>query len=81
MTEARKKRLEEGLLKVGEMAGEAGVLKSTVTYYTQLGLLNAAARTGGGHRLYRKQETLKKILFIRKVTRRRFRVNELKIGA
>jgi len=81
MTEARRKRLDEGLLKIGEMAVEAGVLKSTITYYTQLGLLNAADRTGGGHRLYRKQETLEKILFIRKSTQRRFRVNELKIGA
>ncbi|GIF42883.1 helix-turn-helix domain-containing protein [Actinoplanes xinjiangensis] len=40
------------LLRIGELAAQAGVSTRTVDYYTQLGLLNAADRTGGGFRLY-----------------------------
>jgi MerR family copper efflux transcriptional regulator len=40
------------LLRIGELAAQAGVSTRTVDYYTQLGLLQAAERTGGGFRLY-----------------------------
>jgi MerR family copper efflux transcriptional regulator len=40
------------LLRIGELATQAGVSIRTVDYYTQLGLLHAAERTGGGFRLY-----------------------------
>ncbi|WP_430791512.1 MerR family transcriptional regulator [Actinoplanes sp. G11-F43] len=40
------------LLRIGELAGQAGVSTRTVDYYTQLGLLTCADRTGGGFRLY-----------------------------
>ncbi|WP_373873369.1 MerR family transcriptional regulator [Actinoplanes derwentensis] len=41
-----------GLLRIGELAAQAGVSTRTVDYYTQLGLLTCADRTGGGFRLY-----------------------------
>ncbi|GAA1582479.1 MerR family transcriptional regulator [Actinoplanes couchii] len=40
------------LLRIGELAAQAGVSTRTVDYYTQLGLLTCADRTGGGFRLY-----------------------------
>jgi MerR family copper efflux transcriptional regulator len=40
------------LLRIGELAAQAGVSNRTVDYYTQLGLLQTAERTGGGYRLY-----------------------------
>ena len=40
------------LLRIGEVAAQAGVSTRTVDYYTQLGLLQTAERTGGGFRLY-----------------------------
>lgn len=40
------------LLRIGELANQAGVSTRTVDYYTQLGLLQTAERTGGGFRLY-----------------------------
>jgi len=41
-----------GLLKIGEVAARAGVSTRTVDFYTGLGLLTPAGRTGGNFRLY-----------------------------
>lgn len=40
------------LMRIGELAKAAGVSTRTVDYYTGLGLLEPAARTGAGYRLY-----------------------------
>jgi MerR family copper efflux transcriptional regulator len=40
------------LLRIGELADQAGVTTRTVDFYTGLGLLEPAARTAGGYRLY-----------------------------
>lgn len=40
------------LLRIGELARAAGVSTRTVDYYTGLGLLEPAARTDAGYRLY-----------------------------
>jgi DNA-binding transcriptional MerR regulator len=42
----------EHLLKLGQVAAQAGVSRRTVDFYTGLGLLEPAQRTSGGHRLY-----------------------------
>jgi CheY-like chemotaxis protein len=57
----------KGLLKISEVAQEAGVLTSTVRYYTDIGLLTVSSETPGGHRLYERDATLsaiKKIQFL-----------------
>ncbi|MGW5054579.1 helix-turn-helix domain-containing protein [Actinokineospora sp. NPDC004072] len=41
------------LLRIGELAAQAGVTTRTVDHYTRLGLLSPAERSGGGYRLYR----------------------------
>lgn len=42
----------EELLRIGEVAARAGVSTRTVDFYTGLGLLTPAGRTGGNFRLY-----------------------------
>jgi hypothetical protein len=42
----------DGLIRIGELARAAGVSTRTVDYYTGLGLLEPAARTDAGYRLY-----------------------------
>lgn len=41
------------LLRIGELAAQAGVTTRTVDHYTRLGLLVPAERSGGNYRLYR----------------------------
>jgi MerR family copper efflux transcriptional regulator len=40
------------LLRIGELAAQAGVSPRTVDYYTGLGLLTPSGRSGGNFRLY-----------------------------
>lgn len=42
----------DDLMRIGELARTAGVSTRTVDYYTGLGLLEPAARTDAGYRLY-----------------------------
>jgi DNA-binding transcriptional MerR regulator len=59
---SKSERLKNGLLKIGEIAREAGVLRSTVRYYTEIGLLPVAETLPqGGYRLYDKEETIMRI--------------------
>ena len=51
-------RKRDGLLKISDVAKEAGVLPSTVRYYTDLGLIQPASETPGGHRLYDSATTI-----------------------
>lgn len=61
MNPKRKRRHKEGLLTVGEIAGEVGILSSQVRYYTRMGLLKEASRTQGRYRLYKKAETINRL--------------------
>ncbi|MCX6785896.1 MAG: MerR family transcriptional regulator [Candidatus Komeilibacteria bacterium] len=54
------------LLKIGELAGLVSVLPSTINFYTNEGLLKAAARSRGGYRLYDKDYALAQIKRIQK---------------
>jgi len=56
----------ENLLKIGELARLAGVLPSTIHYYTREGLLNYAEETRGGYRLYHKGQALRRLATIHK---------------
>ena len=59
----------QGLLKIGEVAKLAGVLPSTIRYYTELGLVEVAATTPGGQRLYDKEDTLTRVRIIKSIER------------
>jgi len=83
----RKKKIEElspkerarvGLLKIGEIAREAGVAPSLVRYYTDIGLLKVAGYTRGGYRLYDRDETLRIIRHVKPSVERRRTLKEIK---
>jgi MerR family copper efflux transcriptional regulator len=44
--------VSDRLLRIGEIAAQAEVSTRTVDYYTSLGLIRPAARSGGNYRLY-----------------------------
>ncbi|MBB5866950.1 DNA-binding transcriptional MerR regulator [Allocatelliglobosispora scoriae] len=54
------------LLRIGELAAAAGVSTRTIDFYTSLGLIQPAERTGGGYRLY-DQATVEVIATIRQL--------------
>jgi DNA-binding transcriptional MerR regulator len=52
------------LLRINEVAAEAGLTTRAIRYYEELGLLEPAARSDGDYRLY-DQSDLQRLLFIR----------------
>ncbi|RLD16050.1 MAG: hypothetical protein DRI36_06245 [Caldiserica bacterium] len=73
----KKERQRRGLLKIGEVAKLCGVPKSTIRYYTDMGILKYVARTPGGVRLYPARETLMKMEMIKSLNKRRFTLKEI----
>jgi len=73
-----KQRMQRGLLKIGEIAREAGVAPSLVRYYTDIGLLKVASYTKGGYRLYDRDETLRIIRQVKPPVERRRTLKEIK---
>jgi DNA-binding transcriptional MerR regulator len=55
---------ERRLLRINEVAAEAGLTTRAVRYYEEVGLLEPAARSDGDYRLY-DQSDLERLLFIR----------------
>jgi len=74
----RKERLAKGLLKVGEIATKAGVLPSTVRYYTEIGLLKPVGYTPGGYRLYKEEETLDILKKVKEIKDNRLSLREIR---
>jgi CheY-like chemotaxis protein len=69
---------DEGLLKISEIAEKANVLSSTIRHYTDLGLIQFAATTEGGHRLYHETETLMQLARIKRLAARGVALPEIK---
>ncbi|HRY30049.1 MAG TPA: response regulator [Elusimicrobiota bacterium] len=69
---------EAGLLKISEIAEKGSVLPSTIRHYTDLGLLQYAATTDGGHRLYHEQETLTQLARIKRLAARGLSLPDIK---
>ena len=55
---------ETRLLRINEVAAEAGLTTRAIRYYEEIGLLQPAARSDGDYRLY-DQSDLERLLFIR----------------
>ena len=55
---------ETRLLRINEVAAEAGLTTRAVRYYEEIGLVEPAARSGGDYRLYDESD-LQRLLFIR----------------
>lgn len=74
----RKKLPRGDLLKIGEMAKLAGVLPSTIRYYTEIGLVEPAGTTPGGQKLYDKEDTLNRIRMIKNIEKQRLPLQTIK---
>ncbi len=74
----RKKLPRGDLLKIGEMAKLAGVLPSTIRYYTEIGLVEPAGTTPGGQKLYDKEDTLSRIRMIKNIEKQRLPLQTIK---
>jgi len=66
----------EGLLRIGEVASGAGVSTRTVDFYTSLGLLQPASRTGGNFRLYA-ADAVERVLTIRRLEAQGVRLDDI----
>jgi len=51
----------KNILKIGQLAKIAGVLPSTIHFYTQEGLLKPVGRSRGGYRYYDRDQSLKTV--------------------
>ena len=72
-------RKEIGLLTIAEVAREAGVLRSTVRYYTEIGLLSVAGTfSPKNYRLYSREETLGKIRGIRAIQQKNRTLSDIR---
>jgi MerR family transcriptional regulator, copper efflux regulator len=68
--------MSKDLLRIGEVASRAGVSKRTVDFYTGLGLLTPARRSGGNFRLYQPSD-VQRIAAIRSLEAQGIRLNEI----
>jgi len=73
----KKFRLENGLLKIGEVAKEAGVKESTIRYYTEVGIVEVIETTETGYRLYDRDETIRRLRAIREVNESRMTLSQI----
>jgi MerR family copper efflux transcriptional regulator len=66
----------EELLRIGEIASRAGVSRRTVDFYTGLGLLTPACRSGGNFRLYQPTD-VQRIAAVRRLEAQGIRLDEI----
>ncbi|MBN1824480.1 MAG: response regulator [Endomicrobiales bacterium] len=66
------------LLRISEIAQKAGVLSSTIRYYTDMGLISIASETKGGHRLYEEASTINAIKKIQFLNKQGFTIEQIK---
>ena len=76
MTVEKAKRMENGLLRAGELAGEAGVPVSTVRYYAEAGLISSVKETAGGQRLFPRSE-VETVRGLKSLTRERWSLAQI----
>ncbi len=72
------KKSKNGLLTVSEIAQEAGVLPSTIRYYSNIGLLRVTQYSPGGFRLFARGDTVRRINEIKKIVGQRITLEEVK---
>ncbi len=74
----QKMTIHSKLLKAGELARQAGVLVTTIRFYTKIGLLEPAAFSPGGYSLYNEDDALLRLKEINNLKRKRFTLDEIK---
>jgi DNA-binding transcriptional MerR regulator len=68
----------ESKLPISELAAEVGMAPSALRYYEEAGLLNPAARTDAGYRLYAPQ-AVARIKFIQRATALGLKLREIRL--
>ena len=67
------------LVKIGQLAKQAGILPSKIRFYVQEGLIYPVDRTRGGYYLFEESEALDRLqLIMRLRTEERLSINEIK---
>lgn len=74
----KEKRLQLGLLKIGELSEKAGVPISTIKYYTDLGLLRVHDYMSGGFRLYDEKESLLRLKRIKEMLEQGYSIKDIR---
>ena len=74
----RKERLKKNLLKVGEVAKIIGVLRSTIDYYADIGLLEVDNYMQGKYRLFKKDKVLAQLAKIKGLKDRGLTLDKIK---
>jgi len=64
--------------RIGELARAASVSQRTIDYYTSIGLIEPAKRTGTNYRLYH-YETLDKLKRINQLKQEKYSLDEIKV--
>lgn len=70
--------MEKKLLKAGEVAKKAGILVTTIRYYTKIGLLRPAGYSPGKYNLYDEEEALKVLKLVDRLKNKRLTLDEIK---
>ena len=70
-------RADERLLKIGEFARLTGVAARTLRFYEEKGLIDPAARTAAGYRLYGPEEAAR-LAFVKRAKRLGLSLDEIK---
>jgi Fic family protein len=70
-------KLNNKLIKIGELAKQANLPIATIRYWSSLGLLEIADHTAGGYALYA-PDTLERIKHIKELQSKRFTLQEIK---
>ncbi len=68
--------MEEQVLRIGEVAGEAGVNVQTLRFYERRGLLKTASRRPSGYREYA-PDSVRRVRFIKRAQQLGFTLNEV----
>ncbi len=66
------------LCQIGELARLAGVPRSTIHYYCQMGLLEPVDYSPGGYRLFDEEESIEKIREIKEVVASKVTLKDLR---
>jgi DNA-binding transcriptional MerR regulator len=63
--------------RIGDLAARTGTSAPTIRYYEQIGLLRRAARQGGGHRVYARDD-VERLTFIRRCREFGFSIDQVR---
>ena len=70
-------RSRAGVVSIGSLSERTGVNIETIRYYERIGLVPKPPRSGGGHRLYGKEDA-KRLAFIRRCRELGFSLDEVR---